>query len=319
MHTLSYYIETNNDEIRLEYREIQYTPASVIWQNGVNAFRYLNQVDPEEVGSPEYVRIGLNEYAYYKKYLIVPVRETTFSIHVLVDGSEDNTSFNYDVFSDFMTCTTCGSEIIVSTKTNNDLLPKNSSFTIKHNTGNADNLYISVYQDYTHVQLAFESYTAESFGEVATGTIQGLTFEHTFKWLTEKTSPSSEKLTLELLVIGPRNRFFVKSIEKYDSLGELDDTYVYSNGGYFRVKQKYTDGEMVTYHDPVIVGDNGLVYDDVRYENDLDIVVSGNNLVVTNYGRCFLSEDAFYVITLANSDDVTNVCTLTIRYENEGD
>ena len=60
-----------------------------------------------------------------------------------------------------------------------------------------------------------------------------------------------------------------------------------------------------------------ISYTKTKYNGDLKIVNDRSTIEITNYGRCFLDIDAYYVITLANVDNLNETCTITLRYENE--
>lgn len=318
---LSYIIETNGENgVEAVWHLLSYVPNSIVWEENVNSFSSVDLFpNPESVDSPDYVRAGNGTYEYYRKAIEMPSKAASFILSVLIDGSEENGGFYYDSFSSFLTITKDVSVLNVCSKDNLGATVREGIIKITSNQYNeTEEVYIV--QNYTPVHLILESFVYEGLDGIIANTINSNLFEHAFYWLTNETSPNSERLTIEVLATGPRNGFIVKDVEKYVYEGELNNLYTYSstNQKYYKTLQKCSDGGLETVYEEVIYDEStSSVLKKIKYENDLNIVKNGNTITITNYGRCFLQNDAYYVITLANVDKMNITNKITIKYRDE--
>ena len=319
MSGLSYIVETNGENgVRIEYRILDYIPQNVVW-DGTNTFADVSDLpDAEESESPEYARVSVNGgYDYYRRMITLPSKSASFSLYVLSDGVR--VPFTCDVFGVFLTVEPDGGSFLVSSKTNVSGFDRQSTISVTDNLYGAT-LQIPVLQDYTPIRMALVSYTYENMDSNDNGEINTDEFEHTFHWLTEKTSPSKETLEVEVAVSGPRNGFIIRDISEYAYAGELDENYVVSanDSGVHELAQVCDNGSLATVSEPVVFDELAqAVFKKVKYGNDLKIARDGRLVRITNYGRCFLQEDAYYVITLSNVDDLDDICKIKIRYESD--
>ena len=109
----------------------------------------------------------------------------------------------------------------------------------------------------------------------------------------------------------------IRDISEYVFASELDDRYVYSptTGKYFQTLTTVRENNVVTIDEEVIYDElTQGVYKKTKYNFDLKITRDSKNITITNYGRCFLQQDAYYVITLANVDNTQETATIVIRY-----
>ncbi|MBP5722456.1 MAG: hypothetical protein J6X18_02590 [Bacteroidales bacterium] len=321
---VSYIIETNGENgVRLDYQQIGYAPSSVQqWESGVNSFGVGEELPPaDSQDSPLFVRQGSGgTWTYYRKSIVMPSKTSKFLISVLVDGSEDNGGFVYETFTSFFNTTMDGGFISVTSRTNTGANEREGTISITDNTY-GETILIYVVQEHTSIGIGLAYYrsnglSGENEGEILTHS----SFTHTFYWLTDKHSINNESLEIDVAVTGPRNGFIIRDISKYAYDGELDDTCVFSveTGKYYRMMQKCLNGGLETVYEEIIFNpDTEAVYTKVRYENDLKITKVGDKIVVTNYGRCFIQDDAYYVLTLSNVDDLDNKAYIIIRYDSD--
>lgn len=321
---LSYVIETNGENgVRLVYLPIGYAPSSVHqWENGVNSFASEEPLpDADSQDAPTYVRRWNGDgWNYYRRTVVMPSKSAAFMLSVLVDGSEHNGGFTYDVFSSFMDTAMDGGLVSVTSRTNLDVSDREGTISVTDNTY-GELLQVYVLQERTPIGLALATYrfiglNGEDSGSIST---HG-SFSYTFHWLTPKTSLDRESLEVTVAVTGPRNGFIVRDVSEYAYEGELDGNCVYSTetGKYYKIRQRCVDGGLETVYDEIVFDpDAQAVYSKVKYGNDLNIVKSGDVVTITSYGRCFLQDDAYYIITLSNVDDLETSCEIIIRYDSE--
>jgi hypothetical protein len=316
---LSYIVETNGENgVQIVYRLLDYVPQNVVWDSD-NTFPESSDLpDAELPESPEYVRrMEDDEYAYYRRAISMPPKSATFSLFVLSDGT--HVEYAYEVYNSFLTVFHQGDALLVKSTTNVSGDGKNGVISIVPNL-DGNTLSIPVFQEYEPVRIMLLSYSYENMDGDGCGNINGMVFEHIFHWLTSKASPEKETLEVEVLSTGPRNGYIIRDVSEYAYLGEMDETYVYSesDGKYYRIVQLCEGGDIVTKYEEVIFdAATQSVYKKVRYNSDLKVVRDGNFVKITNYGRCFLQNDAYYVITLSNADDLSETASITIRYKNE--
>lgn len=311
---VSYIIETNGENgVIMEWYPISYEPVSIVWEDGVNSFLDTGSFpSSESVDSPDYVRAGNDSYEYYRKAVKMPSKTASFVLSVLIDGSEGNGGFYYDSFTSFFSITRNGDVLNIQSKDNAYDIERNGVIKITSNQYD-ETIEVFIVQEHTPIQLRLLSYTTEE----DTFLINDITFTHTFDWLTGKETPEYEEVNVEVLAMGPRSEFIVKDIEKYVYDGNMDSRYIYVNetGKYYETLQKYINGGFQTVLEEVFFNeDTQGVYKKIKYENDLKIVKNKNGLKIVNYGRCFLQDDAFYIITLANVDDLNLTNRITIKY-----
>jgi hypothetical protein len=316
---LSYIVETNGENgVQIAYRLLDYVPQDVVWDSS-NTFPESSELpDAELYESPEYVRrMEEGEYAYYRRVVLMPSKAATLSLFVFSDGTR--VEYAYEAYSSFLTVFRQGDALLVKSRTNLSGDDRNGVISVVSNLdGNA--LAIPVFQDYEPVRIMLLSYSYENMDGDGNGVIEGASFEHTFHWLTSKASPEKETLEVEVLSTGPRNGYIIRDVSEYAYVGEMNESYLYSesDGKYYQIVQICEGGDIVMKSEEVIFdAATQSVYKKVRYNSDLKIVRDGNIVRLTNYGRCFLQDDAFYVITLSNADDLSETASITIRYENE--
>ena len=320
MQHLSYIIETNGENgCTVAYVEIDYTPSNIVWVANVNSFAMSHDLpDAEDYLSPEYVRQATgapNVYKYYRKTVCVPSKSSTFMVGVLVNGAQAN-AYVFDNFSDFLSIVKQGAMLNVKSGTNIERVLRNGTITIADTTY-GETISIPIVQSYTPIGLQLSSYESDSIDGESEGEIGAVSFEHTFHWLTKKTSGDKEWVEFVVDVSGPRNAFIIYDVSEYVYKGQMDATYGYSGetGKYYETIQVCSNNGLQTIQREVEYDeDSEGVYGKVRYGNDLKIDKVGNRVRITNYGRCFLEDDAYYVVTLANADDLRNTVTIVIRY-----
>ena len=316
-HTISYIIETN-DNVRLQYVEMAYTPYyHPEWVHGINDFNSIGDVDPNEIGTPDIVRISDGSiYRYYHKTLIVPCSTVNFRVSVLIDGLEGNNSFVYDGYNTFLKTRRVGSEIYTTVQKNKRNEERTAEISISYSSDDTTNTVLRILQEPCNIKLKIISCEANNGNDTIVYPVASDTFEYEFDTLTSKSDVQKQSLKFTMDVHGVTNRFFVKSIREYVEVGEIDETYKYMDGKYYRRQQRYVDGDFVTYYAEATVIDN-IGYQMKNYDKALYVDTPDNKTVIfTNYGRVFLENNAFYVITLANYDDINTTCQIKITYAN---
>lgn len=317
MGRLSYSIETNgNNGVSVLYYKLDYTPTSVVWDTS-NTFEENEDLpDPEDADNPEYVRrIENGEYAYYRRAISLPSKSSSFYIYVLMDGAVSE--FSYEAYGSFLNLVMDGDGVFATSRTNVTGEDRNCNISVTSNI-NGEILQIPVMQAYDPVRLRLMTYEYENMDGDGEGTINDVTFEHTFHWLTKKTSPEKETLSVSVWASGPRNGYVISDISEFAFAGELNDSYVCTNGGYFQNVQSCVGGSLVMDTEEVVFDTQFQgVFKKRKYDNDLKITRNGNTIDITNYGRCFLQDDAYYIIELSNVDDLREKATIVIRYESE--
>ena len=316
-HTIGYIIETDND-VRLEYVQAEYAPYyQPEWVQGVNDFSSITDVNPNEVGTPDLVRVtNGSDYTYYYKTLIVPWYTVNFRISVLIDGTEGNNSFVYDGYNSFVKTRRVGSEIYTTVQKNKHAEKREASITISYRSDDSVNTVVRIAQEPCDIKLKILTCEVNNGDNTVEYPVASDTFEYEFDTLTDKSDVQKQSLKFTMDVHGVRNRFFVKSIREYVEVGEIDQTYKYMDGKYYRRQQRYVDGDFVTYYAEAVVIDN-MGYQMKNYDKAFHVETPNNNTVIfTNYGRVFLENNAFYLITLANYDDINTTCQIKITYAN---
>ena len=319
MANLSYIVETNGENgVRLEYHLLDYVPLDVVW-DGTNTIPEGSELpDVEESDSPEYVRRMENgAYSYYRRVILMPSKSATFSLCILSD--ETLVEYSYDAYSSFLTLFRQGDALLVTSRTNVSGDDLNGVISVVSNLS-GETLTVPVFQEYGPIRMRLLTYEYENMDGDGNGIINDVTFEHTFHWLTQKTSPDKETLEVEVWASGPRNGFIIRDVSEYAYVGELDESYVYSttSNSYYQTVQSCDGGNLLMVSEDVIFDTQYQgVFKKVRYNSDLKIVRGGNSVKITNYGRCFLQEDAYYVITLANVDDLGETASIAIKYESD--
>lgn len=318
-HTLRYIIESD-DDIVIRYVQLSYTPeVQPEWVYGVNDFDSIEDVDPENVDSPDIVRIHNDEeYDYYVKTLIVPYETTNFRICVVIDGVEGNGSFICENNSGFVTTKRVGSEIYTTVDINKTRTDRNTTVTINYRSDESINATVTVQQKPCDITLKMTSCEVDDGEEIYDILLNSDKFEYTFKPLTDKYSKKKQKLTFTMDVHGLTRTFYVKNIIKYSEIGEIDNTYKIINGEFYKRRQKLVNGEFVSYYDKAVVINN-IGFQLTPYDDAFYVEKNGNKVSFTNYGRVFMEENAFYVITLANNDDIDVTCKITLHYSTTSD
>lgn len=316
MANLSYIVETNGENgVTVLYHILDYIPQDVVW-NSTNTIQEGSDLpDPVLSVSPEYVRRMENGlYVYYRRVIFMPSKSATFSLYVLSD--EAHVEYTYESYSSFLTLFRQGDALLVKSKTNVSGDNLNGVISIVSNLS-GETFIIPVIQEYTPVRMRLLSYTYEGVDGEENGTINDVSFEYTFNWLTSKTSPDKEILEIEVLSTGSRNGYIIRDVSEYVYAGELDSSYTVSGttGNYYHTTQT-CDGENILMVSEEVIFDTLTegVYKKVKYNSDLKIVKNKNFLKIINYGRCFLQDDAYYVITLSNVDDLNENVNIIIRY-----
>ena len=325
MSHVSYIIETNGENgVYLEYVLLSYEPATITWVNGENSFGMGEPLpDVDTQSAPTYARRWNGDgWDYYRRTVKMPSKTTSFLLSVLIDGAENNGGYVYDTFTSFFTTTPKGGLLEVVSKTNTSLGEREGTITIKDNQY-GETLEVFVVQECTSIALSLISYTSYGMNGEQSGMVprpMSLSFPHTFYWLTEQTAFNKETLSVEVGAMGPRNGYIILDISKFVYDGELDESCVYSmeTGKYYKTLQRCTNGGLETVSEEIIFDNTTqAVYTKVRYTNDLTVVKNGNYVNITSYGRCFIEDDAYYVITLANVDDLETTCEIVLRYTND--
>lgn len=316
MHSIGYIIESD-ENIRVEYVQEENEPYfQPEWVEDVNAFNDITDVDPYDTESPEMVRIGQNEpFSYYTKTLICEWPMTKFRICVAIDGVEGNTSFRYDGYNSFIRTRRESSDIYVTLDKNKTEEDRYGVITITHNSEPETVCNVRIKQEKCNIGLSFLSCTIEDgTNDAYEMPIHTDSFEYTFEKLTDVQTPKKQSLSFSILPTGITNRFYVKNISKYAVIGEIDDTYTFSGGKYYKDMPKMSNGEYVTKRVEVKVLDN-IAYNPAEYDGAFEISIKDNNtLLVTNYGRVYMEDDAIYVITLANYDNIKYTLEILMKY-----
>lgn len=321
MSRLSYIIETNGDNgVVPDYRIVVEEPEGVSWVDGANSFPSVQDLpDPSLYDSPEYVRVGTDiPYSYFARKIVMPAKAASFMVSVISDGYESG-AYQMQSHPSFVEVKEQGDMINCSSQTNKSMSAHEGNLVIVSNMYN-ESLTIRIVQEYTPLTLTLVSYTSEGVGGHSEGAIGSISYTHTFHWLTSISSIGEESVSVEVLATGPRNGFIVRDVSEYDYVGQLDDTFVYlaSVSAYVETVQVCVDGGLETVQRPVLVDeDTGSVYRKAKYAGDLKVTKNGNTVTVKSYGRCFLEDDAYYVITLSNVDDLHDECKINLRYESE--
>lgn len=317
---LSYIVETNGENgVQIAYRLLDYIPQDVVWDSS-NTFPEFSELpDAEIYESPEYVRrMEEGEYTYYRRVILIPSKSTTFSLFALSEGT--HVEYAYEVYSSFLTAFRQGDALLVKSNTNVSGDDRNGVISLVSNL-DGDVLIIPVVQEYEPVRTMLLSYSYENMDGDGNGVIEGTSFEYTFHWLTSKASPEKETLEIEVLSTGPRNGYIIRDVSEYAYAGELDGSYLYSqsDGKYYHITTVCENGNILMADEEAIFdSQTESVYRKTKYNSDLNITRNGNALRITNYGRCFLQNDAYYVITLSNVDDLSETCTIVVRYVEDG-
>lgn len=319
MSGLSYIVETNGENgVRVEYRILDYTPQNVVWDENNTFADASGFPEADAFNSPEYVRAGVNgNYSYYRRMITLPAKSVSFSLYVLSDGVR--IPFTCDIFGTFLSALQQGGSFLVTSKTNTSGFDRDSTVSVTDSIYGVT-LQIPVRQEYTPIRMALLSYAYENIEGSNEGDINSDEFEHTFHWLTDKTSPNKETLEIEVAVSGPRNGYVVRDISEYAYAGEIDENYVVSlnGGGVYETTQVCYGNGLLTSSEPVVFDQiTQSIFKKVKYDNDLKVVRDGRFVRITNYGRCFLQEDAYYVITLSNVDDLDDTAKIVVRYESD--
>lgn len=319
MAALTYIIETNGENgVYIQYHQLDYTPQDVVWDYGNTYSEGSVLPDAGLSVSPEYVRrLEDGVYAYYRRVVVMPSKSASFSLYVLRD--EVPVEYIYEDFSSFLMLFRQGNGLLVKSKTNVSGDERNGVISIKCNIG-GETLIVPVVQEYTPIRIRLLSYEYNGFEYEGSGLIDDVIYEHTFHWLTSKMSPDKETLEIEIASFGPRNGYIIRDISEYAYVGGVDDTYVVSGttGKYYQTKQSCDGGNILMVADEVIFNTSSSgIYKKVDYKNDLNVIRDGKILKIVNYGRCFLQEDAYYVITLSNVDDLRETATIIVRYEDD--
>lgn len=318
MHILSYILETD-DNVSLEYVLEEYEPYfQPEWEHGFNEFNDIGDVDPYSVDSPYMVRIddGNNQYSYYTKTVIVPWKGASVRISVLIDGVEGNPSFRYEGYNGYIKTKKVGSEIYATISSNDDDEYREGNITVTHSSDKNAVTNVKIRQIGCDFNIGFLSCIINNGVNPPFETLPETSdvFEYTFNKLTAINEPNKQSISLSVMVNGVSNRFFIKNIDEYTCIGEIDDTYTYINGKYYKDMPKWVNGEYVTSRIEVMVVDN-MVYYPQKYDNVFEINTNGSDLLtITNYGRVYMPDKVMYIITLSNYDKITNTCQLVLRY-----
>lgn len=315
VHSIEYIIKTNSDSAHLEYRQTNYTPSeSDVWVEGYNSFSDIGEADPDNLDSPLIVRVvdgGI--ITYYRRTLMVGEGVNNFTVSVLIDGIEGRTTFIVEEYTMFLNHRVVGSDIYVSVSANRTELERTGTITIKYTPNENIKTVLYIEQEKCEVGMLFGNCIIDRNGESSVDIINSGEFEYTFDTLTDQTDGNMEKLTLDVAAIGPHRKYFVKTIRQYVQIGPLDDTYRLMGGEWYRRKTKYVKGRFVYYYAKVSVID-GQVYDVQKYDKGLKIDAMPDKISITNYGRVFMVPNSYYVVTLANYDNVKKECVAILRY-----
>ena len=317
MHTIGYIIESD-DNVRLEYIQASYVPYyQPDWIHGVNDFDSISDVSADSTETPDLVRVvNGDDYNYYFKTLIVPWYETNFRISVLIDGVEGNNSFVYDGYNSFIKRRRVGSEIYTTVERNKKQEERDTTLTISYRSDDGVNRVLRISQEPCDISLKILSCEVNDGATTTTVPVASSTFEYQFDTLTDKTDYNKQTLAFTMDVHGYRKKFYVKSIREYVEVGEIDSTYKYMDGKYYKRNQKYVDGDFVSYYSEATVIDN-MAYEMVRYDNAFHIETPDDNtVIINNYGRVYMENNAFYIVTLANYDDISTTCQIKLTYAN---
>lgn len=314
-HTIGYIINTDNDRIHLEYREMEYAPSvSIEWIDGVNSFSSLDEADPYEYDSAPIIRVVNGEnITYYQRTLMLDEGINNFTVSVLIDGVEGKTSFIVEEYVPFLSHKVVGSEVYFSVSANKTQHKRYGTISFMHRANENINDILYIEQEECNISIMLEKCYADNGEYSVEYTINNNEFEYQFDTLTDKTDVNKQTLDFRLLLEGPHRSFFVKTIKQYVQIGEIDETYKYMDGEFYQRRQKLVKDRFVTYYAKVMVIDN-MVYDLQSFDNGLKIEKRDNNLLITNFGRTFLCDDSFYLITICNYDDVKSECTIKITY-----
>lgn len=316
-HTIGYIIETD-DNVRLEYVQTSYTPYyQPVWEHGVNEFDDISDVDPNSVDTPYLVRVPNGvDYDYFLKTLRTPWSTTNFRIVVLIDGVEGNNSFVYDGYNSFVKTHRVSSEIYTTVQKNKYKTERDATITLSYRSDDGINTTIRILQEPCDIKLKILTCEINDGASIIEVPVASDSFEYQFDTLTDKSDYNKQSLRFTMDVHGVRNKFFVKCIKEYVEIGEIDQTYKYMNGKYYQRQQRYVDGDFVSYYAEAVVIDN-IGYQLKTYDNAFQVETPDNNtVIVSNYGRVYLENNAFYLITLANYDDINTVCEIKITYAN---
>lgn len=314
-HTIGYIIESD-DNVWIDYvhsDSIPYTQPE--WVEGVNEFADISQVDPYDYNTPVFVRVGDgNEWDYYFKTLHVPQTLTNFKISVLIDGVEGNTSFVYSGYNSFIQTKRVGSEIYTTVTRNNKKVERSGNIRINYSSDTTCATTVYITQEACEISLNMVGCNVDDNGEESYIPINSKDFTYTFDTLTEKTDGWEQRLTFDMDIQGIHKKYFIKSIKQYVEVGDIDNTYTYIDGKYYQRQQKLVNDGFVTYYAEVPVIGN-KAYRIKPYDKGLKTVIgTDKSFTITNYGRMFLEANAFYVVTLANYDDISDTCNITLYY-----
>lgn len=316
-HTIQYIIETD-DDVRLEYIESPYVPYfQPEWIEGVNDFNSIDDADPNNIDTPYLIRVSSSSgYAYYTKTLRLSWNTVNFRILILIDGAEGSNSFVYEGYNSFVKTKRVGSEIYATVQKNKHSESREAIINISYCSDDTINTTLRILQEPCDIQLKILTCEINNGNDTVEYAVASDAFEYEFDTLTDKSDIQKQSLKFTMDVHGITKRFFVKSIREYVDVGEIDETYKYMNGKYYRRQQRYIDGDFVTYYAEAVVIDN-IGYQMKNYDKAFHIETPDNvTLILTNYGRVFLENNAFYIVTLANYDDINTTCQIKIKYAN---
>jgi len=316
MSYLSYVVETNGENgVHVFYDALEYTPQNIVWDETNTIPPGEDLPDPELADSQDYVRRMENDaYVYYLRSVYMPSKSATFSLYVFYNNAP--IQYTYEVYTSFLTFFKQGDALLIKSSTNLSGNKRNGIITIISNL-NGEKTFIPVVQDYTPIRLRLVSYEYENSDASSNGTLNDVNYTHTFHWLTEKNAPEKEALEIGVLPSGPRNGYIIREVREFVRYGDLDSSCAFSSetGTYYKSIVSSIGEKLVIVDEDVVfdVRTEG-VYRETKYKADLKIIRDGNMVKITNYGRCFLQDDAYYVIILSNVDDLQETATIVIRY-----
>lgn len=316
MASLGYIVETNGENgVLVFYHPLNYVPQDVEWDAHNTVPNGSVLPNPELYDSPEYVRrIENGTYAYYRRSILVPSKPSTFSLYVLRDGTRSE--YSYEEYSSFLTLFRQGDALLVKSRANVSGSEREGAISLALNI-DGGTLIVPIVQEYEPVRMMLLGYRCECSGGEEIGTINNVRYEHTFHYLTNQMSPNKERLEIDVKSTGPRSNYVIRDISEFVYVGEVGVSGYYSSssGTYFQTTTT-CDGGNVLIASEELIFDNVTegIYKKVEYCSDLKVVKNGSTIIITNYGRCFLQNDAYYVITLSNVDDLRESCHIIIRY-----
>ena len=312
-HKIGYIIESD-DDVRIEYVREEYEPYfQPEWVNGVNSFSNTDDVDPNSVDSPDLIRVSEDSgYGYYSKTLILPWKTANFRILVVIDGVEGNNSFVYEGYNTFIKTRRDSSKIYATVKDNRSHSNRSGAIRITHSSDANSSATLKILQDECDIRIGMLSCVVNGGEEIP---ISPNLFEYEFDTLTGISDGKKEFIKIKVLATGVTNKFYIKSIKEYVAIGEIDNTYKYIDGKFYKSMLKWSNGNYVTYRAEALVIDN-IGYQPKKYDNAFDIKMgTDSTITITNYGRVFMEPNATYIITLANYDDIDVTCEIRLVYK----